>query len=93
MKRTYKFRAWVEGNEMVMVSWIQFEPDSPLSKPCIIDERNDWERKPTVITTNLDITEIAQIDTRIASRLCNGYIFNLNELTTDYRQKIKKKGI
>lgn len=41
MKRTYKFRAWVEGNEMVRVSGIQFEPDSPLSKPCIIDERND----------------------------------------------------
>jgi len=59
----------------------------------IINKRIDWERLPTVITTNLDINEIAQIDTRIASRLCNGYIFNLNEVTTDFRQQIKKKGV
>lgn len=42
----------------------------------IIDARIDWQNKPTVITSNLSLEEIAKIDSRIASRLTNGWVIN-----------------
>lgn len=42
----------------------------------IIDMRIDWNRKATIITSNLSIDDIKKVDSRIASRLTNGLIIN-----------------
>lgn len=52
----------------------------------LIDERCDWHGYPTVITTNLSLEEIGEIDSRIASRLQSD-IFYLIKLQTDFRNK------
>lgn len=42
MNDSYKYRAWdIDMKEMVGVSAIQFEPNSPAPLPCIIDQYND----------------------------------------------------
>ena len=53
----------------------------------LIDTRIDWNGKPTVISSNLSLKQIAeQIDTRIASRLSSGLVINLKS-EKDYRIK------
>lgn len=52
----------------------------------LIDERCDWHGRPTVITSNLTLDQIAEIDTRIASRLQSDVCIEL-ELKEDFRGK------
>lgn len=55
----------------------------------IINKRIDWERRPTVITTNLNVNEIQEIDSRIVSRLFDGLIYDFKDFNNDFR-KLKK---
>lgn len=45
----------------------------------IIDERTEWQNKPTFITSNLTLKDIAEIDTRIADRLRSPLLFQFAE--------------
>ncbi|MBK9334992.1 MAG: hypothetical protein IPM96_21965 [Ignavibacteria bacterium] len=45
----------------------------------IIDERIEWGNKPTFITSNLTLKDIAGIDTRIADRLRSPLMFQLTD--------------
>lgn len=53
----------------------------------ILDERIDWRGRPTVITSNLTLNEIAAIDNRIASRLSSGILFKFETKINDFRIK------
>jgi DNA replication protein DnaC len=53
----------------------------------IIDERCEWNNKPTFITSNLSLTEIADIDTRIADRIRNSMMFQITDKIESYRKK------
>lgn len=53
----------------------------------IIDERIDWKGLPTVITSNLNMNEISEIDNRIASRLSGGILFDFTTQIKDFRIK------
>lgn len=53
----------------------------------IIDERIDWKGLPTVITSNLDMNGISEIDNRIASRLSSGIVFDFTTQIKDFRIK------
>ena len=52
----------------------------------IIDERSDWHSKPTFITSNLSLSEIADIDTRIADRIRNSMLFQVTEKVESFRK-------
>ena len=54
----------------------------------IIDERAEWNNKPTFITSNLSLKEIADIDTRIADRIRNSMMFQITDKVESYRKKI-----
>ena len=54
----------------------------------IIDERAEWNNKPTFITSNLSLTEIADIDTRIADRIRNSMLFQINDKIESFRKKL-----
>lgn len=43
----------------------------------IIDERIDWRKLPTVITSNYNLKELSEIDSRISSRLRSKYKIEL----------------
>lgn len=51
----------------------------------ILDERLYYTMKPTIITSNLTLDEIATIDTRIASRIDNSMLIQINSKQIDYR--------
>lgn len=52
----------------------------------VIDERSDWKNKPTFITSNLSLSEIADIDTRIADRIRNSMLFQVKEKMESFRK-------
>lgn len=52
----------------------------------IIDERTDWNGKPTFITSNLSLPEIADIDTRIADRVRNSMLFQVYDKIDSFRR-------
>lgn len=52
----------------------------------IIDERAEWNNKPTFITSNLSLKEIADIDTRIADRIRNSMLFQITDKIESYRK-------
>jgi DNA replication protein DnaC len=54
----------------------------------IIDERCEWNNKPTFITSNLSLSEIADIDTRIADRIRNSMMFQVNDKVESFRKKL-----
>lgn len=54
----------------------------------IIDERAEWNNKPTFITSNLSIKEIADIDTRIADRIRNSMMFQITDKIESFRKKL-----
>jgi len=54
----------------------------------IIDERAEWKNKPTFITSNLSLSEIADIDTRIADRIRNSMLFQVKEKMESFRKLI-----
>lgn len=54
----------------------------------IIDERAEWNNKPTFITSNLSIKEIADIDTRIADRIRNSMMFQITDKMESFRKKL-----
>lgn len=54
----------------------------------IIDERAEWNNKPTFITSNLSLTEIADIDTRIADRIRNSMMFQVTDKIDSFRKKL-----
>ena len=56
----------------------------------IIDERCEWKQKPTFITSNLSLKEIAEIDTRIADRIRNKMLFNITDVVDSYRKNIEQ---
>lgn len=51
----------------------------------IIDKRVDWLCKPTVITSNKTFDEINDIDPRIASRITNKFLLEIESKPLDYR--------
>ena len=51
----------------------------------IIDERTEWKNKPTFITSNLSLSEIADIDTRIADRIRTSYLFQIKDKINSFR--------
>jgi len=53
----------------------------------IIDKRVDWLCKPTVITSNKLLKDINEIDSRIASRIDNDYLFQITSQTKDWRKE------
>lgn len=55
----------------------------------IIHKRIDWERKPTVITSNLSLEEIKEIDSRIYSKLHNGLVLEIKSVQKDWRGEKK----
>jgi len=52
----------------------------------ILDERSEWKNKPTFITSNLSLSEIADIDTRIADRIRNSMLFQVKEKMESFRK-------
>jgi hypothetical protein len=44
--------------------------------------------KPTILTSNLSIKEIADIDTRIASRISNSMLIEISSKQDDYRGRL-----
>jgi chromosomal replication initiation ATPase DnaA len=52
----------------------------------IIDERSEWKNKPTFITSNLSLREIADIDTRIADRIRTSMLFEIKDKVKSYRE-------
>lgn len=52
----------------------------------LLDKRSDHFGYPTIITTNLSLQEINDIDSRIASRIDNEYFFDLSGLAIDFRK-------
>lgn len=53
----------------------------------VIDERTEYLNRPTFITSNLTIDEIADIDTRIADRINNSMLFQIDKPIESYRSK------
>jgi hypothetical protein len=53
----------------------------------ILDKRVDWYGLPTVITSNLSLAEIYDIDSRIGSRINNSMLFEINTKLDDWRTK------
>jgi len=51
----------------------------------ILDERMHYTMNPTIITSNLALKEIADIDTRIASRINNSMLIEITSKQEDYR--------
>lgn len=51
----------------------------------ILDERTTNTMKPTILTSNLTIEEIANIDTRLASRMRNSMLIEIASTMEDYR--------
>ena len=52
----------------------------------IIDERSEWKNKPTFLTSNLSMKEIADIDTRIADRIRTSMLFEIKDKVKSYRE-------
>lgn len=52
----------------------------------ILDERLEWKHVPTIITSNLSLTDIADIDTRLADRMSNDMCFEIKSDVPSYRQ-------
>jgi DNA replication protein DnaC len=52
----------------------------------ILDERIDWKRKPTIVTGNYMLEDIAKIDTRLASRLENNLCLEIPGVEKNYRR-------
>ena len=52
----------------------------------IVDLRIDWLNKPTVITSNKILDDIDDIDSRIASRIDNNFLFQISENAKDWRK-------
>lgn len=53
----------------------------------ILDQRIEFCNKPTFITSNLTLDEIADIDTRIADRINNSMLFQIDKPIESYRKK------
>lgn len=53
----------------------------------ILDERCDYKMKPTILTGNLSLNEIADIDQRISSRINNSMLFEIKTKLDDFRRK------
>lgn len=49
-----------------------------------IDER-EWQARTTIVTSNLSLSDISTIDTRIASRLSGGLVLNVQSVDKDFR--------
>lgn len=65
------------------------ETDNEFSRRIILDLINDrfeYYNRPTIITSNLNLQEIADIDTRIASRITNSMLIEITTKQTDYRR-------
>jgi DNA replication protein DnaC len=56
----------------------------------IINQRICYNGLPTIITSNLTLKEIAEIDNRIASRLIGKFCFVINQ-AEDFRKKLLKE--
>lgn len=54
----------------------------------VIDERTEFRNLPTFITSNLTLDEIADIDTRIADRINNSMLFQIDKPIESYRKKL-----
>lgn len=52
----------------------------------IIDERSDYFLRPTILTGNLSLDEIANIDTRLASRMNNSMLIEIKKRMEDFRR-------
>lgn len=52
----------------------------------IVDERSEWLKTPTIITSNFTIQEIHNIDSRISSRIDNSMRFQIDSQQKDYRR-------
>lgn len=52
----------------------------------VLDERIEYENKPTFITSNLTLSEIADIDTRIADRINNSMLFQIDKEIESHRK-------
>lgn len=53
----------------------------------ILDQRIEFYNKPTFITSNLTLEEIADIDTRIADRINNSMLFQIDKPIESYRKR------
>lgn len=51
----------------------------------LINDRYEFYNRPTIITSNLTLQEIAGIDTRLSSRMNNSMLIQINTKLTDYR--------
>jgi DNA replication protein DnaC len=49
-----------------------------------IDER-EWQARTTILTSNITLSDISAIDTRIASRLSGGLVLNVQSVDKDFR--------
>ena len=54
-----------------------------------IDER-EWQARTTIVTSNLTLSDISAIDTRIASRLSGGLVLNVQSVDKDFRPMLHK---
>jgi hypothetical protein len=54
----------------------------------ILDERSTYKMKPTILTSNLTLKEIADIETRIASRIDNKMLIQIDSKMEDYRGRL-----
>lgn len=65
------------------------EKDFELSRSvlfAVIDERLSCTMKPTILTSNLSLKEIASIDKRIASRIDNHMLIQIDSKLEDFRR-------
>ncbi len=53
----------------------------------ILDERTDNLSKPTILTGNFNLDEIADIDTRLSSRINNSMLFEIKTMLVDFRKR------
>jgi len=64
--------------------------DKDFSRRTILDLMNDrfeYYHRPTIITSNLSLNEIANIDTRLASRINNKMLIEIKTKLSDYRKQ------
>lgn len=64
------------------------EKDKEFQRRVILDLVNDrceYKMKPTILTSNLSLNELANIDTRIASRINNKMLIEIKTKLKDYR--------
>ena len=57
----------------------------------IVNDRCEYTMKPTILTSNLSFNEFVNIDTRIASRINNSMLIEINSKLKDHRTVAERK--